>query len=228
MPQPHPNWVRDPPRDILSEQNLAAVRDALRTPGAVVFGWHYFYYGGSARSELLFVNAEELIKHVRQSRPGDHFTLYDLDSVAPLAVLHLGDASSRSAISLTEPVRSELARVGSESPGRAVVLVQRACEHDGRVTRCSMVVREPEDLVDTWEQTQEFDAHLTWPRDGGFMPLPAWFGELFAFDEPDLDRGEPNGRSIASVSNSYLRRIHALVDAKRPDDDGLIPTSGAY
>jgi hypothetical protein len=187
-----------------------------------------FYYGGSARSELLFVNAQELIKHVKQSRPGDHFTLYDLDSVAPLAVLHLGDTSSRAAISLTEPVRSELARVGSESPSHAVVLMQRACEQDGRVTRCSIVVREPEDLVDTWEQTQEFDAHLTWPRDGTFMPLQAWFGELFAFDETDLDRDAPSGRSIASVSASYLRRSHALVDAKRPDEDGLIPTSGAY
>jgi hypothetical protein len=228
MPEPHANWVRDDPRDVLSEQNLAAIRDAFRKPGAVVFGWHYFYYGGSARSELLFVNPEELIKHLKQSRPGDHFTLYDLDSVAPLAVLHLGSKSSTSAISLTELVRTELARLGSASPSKAVVLMQRACERDGRVTRCSIVEREPEDLVDTWEQTQEFDAHLTWPRDGTFIPPQDWFGELFALDETDLDRDEPSGRSITSVSSGYLRRSHALVDAKRPDEDGLIPTSGAY
>ncbi len=155
MPEPHSSWVRDPPRDVLSEQNLAAIRGAFEKPEAVIFGWHYFYYGGSTRSELLFVNAEELINHFKQSRPGDHFTLYDLDSVAPLAV----------------PARSELARVASKSASHAVVLMQRACEQDGRVTRCSILVREPEDLVDMWEQTQEFDAHRTWPRDGMFMPL---------------------------------------------------------
>jgi hypothetical protein len=177
---------------------------------------------------LLFVSAVELIKHLNQSRPGDHFTLYDLDAVAPLAIMHLGDASARSALSLTPAVRSELARAGSESPSRAVVLIQRVFESDGRVTRCSMDVLESDALVDNWEETQEFDAHLTWPADGTFMPLPAWFGELFAFDETVLDRDEPSGRSVHSVSSRDLRRSHALVDAKRPDEDGRIPTSGAY
>lgn len=222
------NWIRDDLTNALSKQNVASLSEALGTPGAVVFGWHYFYYGGATRSELLFVSADELIKHVNQSRPGDHFTLYNLDAVAPLAIMHLGEASARSALSFTPAVRSELARAGSESPSRAVVLIQRAFESGGRVARCSMDVLEPDALVDAWEETQEFDAHVTWPADGTHMPLPAWFGELFAFDETDLDRDEPRGRSVHFVSSRDLRRSHALLDAKRPDEDGRVPTSGAY
>jgi hypothetical protein len=91
-----------------------------------------------------------------------------------------------------------------------------------------MMEREPDDLLDNWDEAKAYDAHSTWPRDGMFLPITRWFGELVAFDEADLDRNAETGRTIETVSSLNLIRTHALLDAKRPDDQGLVPISGAY
>ena len=53
-----------------------------------------------------------------------------------------------------------------------------------------------------------------------FLPLTRWFGELLAFDEADLDRNVETGRTIETVTSKDLNRTHALIYAKRPDDQG--------
>jgi hypothetical protein len=61
-----------------------------------------------------------------------------------------------------------------------------------------------------------------------FLSIPRWVGELLVFDEADLDRNLETGQTVETVSNTDLTRTFALVDAKRPDDQGLVPISGAY
>jgi hypothetical protein len=223
-----PAWIRDDGRNALANQNLDRVRACFQKPGAVAFGWHYFYGAGAGRSDLIFGSAEDLINLIEQARPGDHFTLFDLDRVALLAIKHLGEPTSQGLISLAAADRLELARAGTESQWKAVILLQRACGTDGHLARCSIVEREPEDLVDNWEEAKGYDARVTWPRDGMFLPLTRWFGEFLAFDEADLDRNIETGLAVATVTSTELNRTYALIDAKRPDDQGLVPISGAY
>jgi hypothetical protein len=222
------DWVRDDSKNALSGVNLAGIRKCFQTAGAVVFGWHYFYYAGRARSDVIFGSADELINLVEQARPGDHFSLYDMGRVRQLAIMHLGEPPSQSVVPLDSAKRSELSRIGSESHLGVVILVQRSIKPDGRVARCSIAELEPHDLMGNWEQAKQSDAWATWPRDGTVMPISRWSGELLAFDETVLDRDERTGESIESVSSLGLNRTHALVGAKRPDDDGLVPVSGAY
>ena len=221
-------WIHDELLNALSELNVTAIRTSFQRPGAVVFGWHYFFYGGSARSPLIFGEAVQVIDHIEKARRGDHFTLYDLDHVASLANLHLGDPATPDPISITSEDRSQLAEAGSRSRWREMVLVQRACSGDGRLARCCLVEMEPESLTDQWDLFKEYNADLTWPADGAYMPVANWFGELFAFDEADLDRNAESSQAVETVSAGGLRRTHVLVDAKRPDDRGLVPESGAY
>jgi hypothetical protein len=200
-----PDWIRDDGRNALANQNLERVRACFQKPGAVAFGWHYLYGAGAGRSDLIFGSAEDLINLIEQARPGDHFTLFDLDRVALLAIKHLGEPTSQALISLAPADRLELAQAGMKSQWKAVILLQRACGTDGHLARCSIVEREPEDLVDNWEQAKNYD-----------------------LDEADLDRNVETGRTIETVTRTDLNRTHALIDAKRPDDKGLIPISGAY
>lgn len=180
------------------------------------------------RSDLVFGSAEDLINLIEQAQPGDQFTLFDLDRVAPLAIKHLGESTHQALISLAAADRLELAQVGMKAQWKAVILLQRACGIDGRLTRCSIVERGPEDLVDNWEEAKNYDARSTWPRDGMFLPFTRWFGELLAFDEADLDRNVETGRTIETVTSTELDRTYALIDAKRPDEQGLVTISGAY
>ena len=62
------DWVRDDSKNALSGVNLAGIRKFVQTAGAVVFGWHYFYYAGRARSDVIFGSADELINLVEQAR----------------------------------------------------------------------------------------------------------------------------------------------------------------
>jgi hypothetical protein len=52
-------------------------------------------------------------------------------------------------------------------------------------------------------------------------------GEYLFFLPEMLDEDE-DGRPIESVSPGTRKRIHAIADGKRPDEDGLTPPSGPY
>jgi hypothetical protein len=52
-------------------------------------------------------------------------------------------------------------------------------------------------------------------------------GELVMFDQQLFDEDEYGG-VLESVSPVERRRIHALVDAKRPSLKGTVPLTGAY
>ena len=225
---PLSDWIRDDLGNALSDLNLTAVRGSFQKNGAVVFGFHYHYYGGAARTMVVFGSAEDLIGHMTDARPGDHFTLFDLDSVAAVASLHLGVAKSGDVIPFTRSDRIDLDRIASESPWRATILIQRSTEPAGDVTLCSILEREPAEFTTNWEMFREYAVQATWPRGAASISLGEWSGEVYAFDESDLDRDMDRGEDIVTVTAKGARRTRALVDAKRPDEQGLVPVSGAY
>jgi hypothetical protein len=195
---------------------------------AVVFGFHYHYRGGASRDEVTFGSASDLISYLTAGRPGDHFTLFCLESVASLARMHLGVASIDDAIPFTDSVRADLARIASESLWDEVTLVNRLTNRAGRVRRCSILGREPANLTAGWGEYGDYVSGATWPRGGELVPLRAWSGEVFAFDEADLERDRETGAPIEGLIARGALRSWALIEAKRPNDEGLVPMTGAY
>jgi hypothetical protein len=222
------NWIHDDKGNALSDANVEAIRTCLGRAGSVVFGWHYHYYGGSSRSELVFGSADDLLRYIDRSRRGDHFTLYDLDRVASLAFLHLGTPESETVVDLHEQDRSRLAETGNHSRWKAVVLVQRALDADGRVACCSVYEIEPDDLMRNWEEANGYTVQAIWPPARATWTIGQWPGELYTFDETVLDLNQETGQSVDEVSPAQRKRSLALIDAKRPDDHGMVPISGAY
>ena len=71
------NLVQRASLNLLSDSNLTAVRGAFRHPRAVVFGWQYYYSGGSARGTVAFTSTEGYFGHIERAKPGDHFTVFE-------------------------------------------------------------------------------------------------------------------------------------------------------
>src|SRR6478672_8643789 len=75
-------WAARPELDLFSAENRTAVRSALaQGSGAAVFGWHYFFAGGSSRDAIAFTDIASYEGYLERARPGDHLTLFDLDAV---------------------------------------------------------------------------------------------------------------------------------------------------
>jgi hypothetical protein len=66
------------------------------------------------------------------------------------------------------------------------------------------------------EREVTFKRDLLWGR-----------GELVMFDQPLFDEDEYGG-IVETVTPVERRRIHALVDAKRPSLEGTVPLTGPY
>jgi hypothetical protein len=51
-------------------------------------------FGGSSRRTVAFTSPEEYFGHIERAKPGDHFTLFELDAPLDRAVVHIGDIHS--------------------------------------------------------------------------------------------------------------------------------------
>jgi hypothetical protein len=212
------NWVQRPTLDLLSDGNLEAVRGALRHPRAVVFGWQYFYKGGSSRSSVAFTSPEEYFGHVERAKPGDHFTLFELDPLLDRAVVQIGHIHSTHFLDLdgSTPVtiagaRRTLQEVLTDEEAEVLVIRRFAGPLTGTI---DVTLSELPGTGD--ERVVNFKRDLLWGR-----------GELVMFDQQLFDEDELGG-ILESISPLERRRIHALVDAKRPSLEGTVPLTGAY
>ena len=212
------NWVQRPTLNLLSDGNLAAVRGAFRHPGAVVFGWQYYYKGGSSRSTVAFTSPEEYLGHIERAKPGDHFTLFELDALLDRSVVHIGDIHSTHILDLdgSTPVtiagaRRSLQDVLTDEDAEVLVIRRFAGLLTGRI---DVTLSELPGTGD--EREVNFKRDLLWGR-----------GELVMFDQRLFDEDEYGG-VVESISPVERRRIHALVDAKRPSLEGTVPLTGAY
>jgi hypothetical protein len=212
------NWVQRPTLDLFSDGNLEAVRGALRHPRAVVFGWQYFYKGGSSRSTVAFTSPEEYFGHVERAKPGDHFTLFELDPLLDRAVVQIGDIHSTHFLDLdgSTPVtiagaRRTLQEVLTDEEAEVLVIRRFAGSLTGTI---DVTLSELPGTGD--ERMVNFKRDLLWGR-----------GELVMFDQQLFDEDELGG-ILESISPLDRRRIHALVDAKRPSLEGRVPLTGAY
>jgi hypothetical protein len=212
------NWVQRPPLDLLSDGNLAAVRGAFRHPRAVVFGWQYRYFGGGSRSTVAFTSTEEYFRHIERAKPGDHFTLFELDALLDRAVIHIGNVHSTHFLDLdgSTPVtiagaHRSLHDVLTDEDAEVLVIRRFAGLLTGTI---DVTLSELPGTGDEREVT--FKRDLLWGR-----------GELVMFDQRLFDEDEYGG-IVETVTPVERRRIHALVDAKRPSLEGTVPLSGAY
>ncbi|QXC60965.1 hypothetical protein KSP35_22060 [Aquihabitans sp. G128] len=203
-----PGWVIGPALDLFTDDNRSKVQGVLGRPHAVVFGWQYHFAGGSGRTTVVFTAYAEYLACISEARPGDHFTLYDLDSLIPLAFLQRA---------VTSTDRHELPEADWElvaqrlRRGQDMVLVRRSVASSGASE------------VEVFEPTTPEDEWLADLRDA----VRSRGGELLGFEAAILDAGVTG--IVSSVTpTSGEGRIHALVDAKRPDRDGAVPLSGPY
>jgi hypothetical protein len=202
-------WIADPELDLFSEQNRSKVEDALSKPDAVVFGWHYHYAGGASRTDVVFTDYLDYLERTDWARPGDHFTLVDLDSAALLALARVGSPGSPDSPMLTSAQWEDLGqRVRN---GKEVVVVRRYVALSGAV--------EVELSHDTYPEDEWLTAFK--------RELQAGRGELLIWDNEVFDES-PTGSTSTVTPGPGSRRVHALVDAKRPSSNGTVPRSGPY
>ncbi len=206
------SWSEDPSLSLFSTENRANVERAFASPSAVIFGWHYFFAGGSSRSMVDFESYDTYHAAVERARPGDHFCLFDLDSLHNVALLHTGDVRSQQSVALDDagekilrPIladgRNELAVVGRHQPPGSDVP--------------AAWVEELWDLADSdWDDFRRRCA--TTP------------GEVFVFHQDVLDADQAGAPVRSVTATDGRRRVHALVDAKRPDEHGRVPSNGPY
>jgi hypothetical protein len=212
------NWVDRPEVNLFSDENMAAVLAAFQRRNAVVFGWQYSYFGGGSRSEVTFISPDQYLNHVERARPGDHFTLFDLDGLVDRAVLRLGDVRSTDSLELdaATPIglagsRRSLDDVLGDEDAEVLVLRRFVGPLTGTIDVTLM------SLPGTGSERQaDFQRNLHWGR-----------GELVLFDER-LFHEDEHGGTVETVTPLDRRRIHALIDAKRPSPEGTVPLSGAY
>ena len=62
-------WVKNDSNNILSPINLDKIQRALNR--GIIFGLHWFYYGGSSSSSWVCCDYDQFLKMVSISRPGD-------------------------------------------------------------------------------------------------------------------------------------------------------------
>ncbi|HEV8063961.1 MAG TPA: hypothetical protein VGP46_03975, partial [Acidimicrobiales bacterium] len=106
----------DEPANALSIENLARVRYSLTGAGAVAFGWHHQLDDNISPTLVLASSERDYLDLVQPAAAGDHFTLYDLDSVITLAVARLDTPTTVSALEEA---------VGGLRVDRQVILVLR-------------------------------------------------------------------------------------------------------
>lgn len=187
------------------------MEEALSRPGALVFGWHYHYAGGGSRTRVRFHDYTSYLREVETARPGDHFTLFDLDTIAPHAFRREGSVDSSSGVSLSSDEWDDL-RSRIEGEANEVVVVRRFIGPLTATVHSDVEeIWRPDD--DEWVQ---FRSGLVWRP-----------GEAVFFTDEVFDLA-PDGSLIEAVTAYPNRRINALVDAKRPNAEGLVPRSGPY
>jgi hypothetical protein len=203
-------WVDDPALNLFSDDNRSAVEAVLSRPGAVVFGWHHHFAGGSSRTGVVFTRYREYVAFVDQAKPGDHLTLFDPDSLTSLAFLRSGAVDSTDSPQLTGADWELLdQRVQS---GHEIALVHRRSV----APPSSIEV----DLIEASVPEDEWLAELQ-------QQMSTARGELLGWDQAILDAGLVG--TVGTVSpKPGDHRVHALVDAKRPNSSGKVPLSGPY
>ena len=205
-------WVRRSELDLLLAANLSAVEDALSRPGAMVFGWHYYFRGGSSRTGVQFHDFGSYLQYIERARPGDHFTLFDLDSIAAQAFLRRGAANSSARLNLDDDEWNQLREL-LEDRSEGLVVVRRFV---GPLTGTTH-----SDVDELWnpddDEWTEFRRQLLWG-----------LGEVLFFSDQVLDLDSDGNQVNCVTPNSAAPRVHALVDAKRPSSEGLVPLHGPY
>lgn len=204
-----PAWVLDEAANALSSSNLAKVGGALARADSVVFGWHYHFAGGSGRSDLIFTSYADCVRYFEAARAGDHLTLYDLDEVAPHAEVHIGTPESDDRLAASPNWRPLREYMSNDED--AVVIVRASDIHSGSVEAAMHLPTYP---LEDW--LPEFERETASRR-----------GELLAFGLRTLDRAS-HGVIESVTPPRGDRRLLALLDAKRPADDGTVPSSGPY
>ncbi len=204
-------WDSTPYRNLLLPENLERVRQEFAHSG-VIFGWHYYYAGGGSGTMFTFTDYESYHQELVRSRPGDHFTVYSLNTLADRAIVRIGTASSNQPILIDNrfvEVKNALAA------GKEIAFVwRRAVPETGSIECDAGTLSDPTEQ----ELEQSLGLGLGSDRCGEFT--------FFLIDTLDEDE---EGVPIASVSvTGGRRRVHAVVDGKRPNEDGLTPPSGPY
>lgn len=201
---PLSQWQVVDGRNILSAANLARLRNAFGPSSFdnLVFGFHYYYAGGCGHTNLAARSAEEILRGIEASRPGDHFTLYSLaETAASAEAAILVDASALNSIDALL-VELQLRSAGAEL---AVLFAAPAPELD---------------VVWKVNERDVADLRTAWTASGRGE------GIAYVFRMEVLDE-DVEGATISSVT-PRRPRIRALLDAKRPKPDGSTPSRGPY
>ena len=195
-------WVANPAINLFTKEHSSAVEAALSRPGAVVFGWHYHFAGGRSRDGVVFTRYGEYVAYIDQAKPGDHITLFDLQSMTSLAFLRNGSVESTDGPQLTDAdweLLEQRVRGGQE-----IALIHRhSAAPPGSVEA---------DLIEATYPEDEWLAELQ-------LEMSTAQGELLGWDQAVLDEG-PFGTVALVNLRPGERRVHALVDATRPNSNG--------
>ena len=211
LPAKKSRWSGAEWRNVLSPENVERVRAAFEKPHNLVFGNHFYYYAGSSPSEFVFTDLDTYLAVVEASRIGDHFTSFSLADVRHLAFATFGSPESDAPI---DPSGDELERLEHLLKSDAdVTVVRRKVDPSSDRTvgevegTCELDEEEWQETLAEWRQLD---------------------GELLVFEDDVLEQDQ-DGVPVYSVgADGDRRRVHALVDARRPNAQGRTPLSGSY
>ena len=202
-------WLWNPRIDVTSPESRGLMIDALKGSN-VAFGFHRWYYGGSAPDLISIATITEFDVEIGRGRPGDNLMLVSLDSVANRAIAHVGDPVAGGLAALSDDALHGVWNFLASSANEVVALARHIAD-DGDVVCTVELIWDP-DPADRDELTYQW-------RD-----LP---GELWLFDSNVVWQPESDRSGIART-HWKAQHGHFLLDGYLPDEMGRVPVGGAY
>jgi hypothetical protein len=197
-------WTSRAGLNLFSPENINAVTHALAKPGGLLVGWHRFYRGGNGPSLETFTSLQQYLGHIERSRPGDNVIAYELETIMQFCFLKVGRPESSGRCYLEESSMEMIRAQLRQSDNEGVMIIRRFV---GPLT--GEVEAKASTLYDVDSVDADFRREVTFGH-----------GELLAIRMSPFDWGDaPFGDRTPS---------YAIVDAKRPNDEGLVPLRGPY
>jgi len=202
-------WVWNPLIDATSAENRKLVVEALQG-GNIAFGLHRWYYGGSAPDFCSIGAVDEWDAEIARGRPGDNLMIVSLESVSHQKILRQG-----------HPVLGGMGSLASDDLGAAWRFLESSANEIVAITRH---ISDAGEVVSSIELVWDPDAV---ERDRLFEEWRGLPGELWLFDMSVIWQDESDRKGIPREQWTAQHQ-QFLVDVYIPDQQGRVPTGGAY
>ena len=199
-------WTENKSQNLLSSESLDRVKKAFEDSG-IVFGWHYYYAGGCSRTEFVCSSFEKYYSNVNDSNPGDHFTVYAINNLKQVELIRIGNPFSNKLIAISQDLLFVLSGIPD------LIIIWRYIDQETSLVECEMETLTEDDREE---------------RKQCLLGYKERKGEVRLYLETMLDYNKYHIPITTVSPKPDEKRVYALLDGKRPNDNGETPESGPY